>query len=322
MTNLGRFAALAVLVLVLAGPAAAQSPRIHVAAVSRHVVQGTDARIVVRVRPANVSCTLRVRYRGGALQPGLARVVARHGVASWTWTVPTGIQAGAAQAKVSCGRAGSLTRQILIVGRLIAPKIDVVKSGFSTRQSTTGSTRLNYGIILHNESGSTDATKVTVQTNFVLADNHLLGTDAERLAGIGAGSDFAVSSTVSFPAAAPIVRLEIVVQVTEFAPHQIHLPTLANIHIVPNLHDPGHVGSIEGEIQNTDASQTLQRTALTAVVLDSGGNIVGGTTGSASQTLPPGARSFIKLTTGLDVIPTVNAASVIVSMSPTWGPPA
>jgi hypothetical protein len=41
----------------------------------------------------------------------------------------------------------------------------------------------------------------------------------------------------------------------------------------------------------------------------------------ALQTLPPGAREFLQLTNGFDVIPTEQAASAMVSMLPTWQAP-
>ena len=102
-----------------------------------------------------------------------------------------------------------------------------------------------------------------------------------------------------------------------FAPQSIHLPTLANIHVVPETFDPKWVGTIEGELQNTDPLLTLQNAQLYAVIFDSAGNIVGGGTGFAFQPLPPGARLFLQMT-GFDVIPIENAASAMISISPTW----
>ena len=123
-----------------------------------------------------------------------------------------------------------------------------MKQGFSIRPNSFGSgTRLSYGLILHNESGVRDALNINVQVNFVMADDHLLGTDNQHVDGIAAGSDWALGNSVSFPGAAPIVRLEIVILVGSFQAQAIHVPTLANIHLVPQLFDPKWVGTIEGE---------------------------------------------------------------------------
>ena len=310
--------AAAALVAVSAGPASARSTSIGFTVLPQHVVQGNDAKISVRVRPLGARCTLSVRYHGGALQGGIAAATAVGGRVSWTWHVPIDVQAGSALATVRCAHAGSASRSLVIVGRLVEPKIVVLKQGFSIRPNSFGTgSRLSYGLILHNGSPARDAQKVTIQVNFVMADDHLLGTDTQHVDDIGAGSDWALGNTVSFPGAAPITRLEVVIQVGSFAPQSIHVPTLANIHVVPEIFDPKWVGTIEGELQNTDPLLTLQNAQLYAVVFDPAGNIVGGGTGFAFQPLPPGARLFLQLT-GFDVIPIENAASAMISISPTW----
>jgi hypothetical protein len=302
-----------------AGAAGASPSAVGFAAVPGHVVQGTPAHVVVRARNAT-TCSLRVTYHGGSTQAGLglARVVA--GRAQWTWSVPTDVQAGAAKATVRCGRT-SIGRQFVVVGRVPAPSILVVQSGFTTRVDSSGSTRLSYGVMLHNTAGDRDAVNVTVQTNFVMADDHLLGTDTQRLPGVGASGDFAFGNTVYFPGAAPIARLEFVVRVDGFQPHRLVLPTLANIHLEPESFQPQWLGTIEGELQNTSPVLTLQMAALSGVVLDASGAIIGGTSsGFLTGALPAGARSFLKMS-NLDAIPSDRAASAVVSVWPTWTQP-
>ena len=313
--------AAAALVAVSAGPAAARSAGIGFSFLPKHAVQGTDAKISVSVRPAGVRCTLSVRYHGGAVQSGLAATTAAGGHASWTWHVPTDVQAGAATATVRCARAGSVSRSLVIVGRLVEPKIDVLKQGFTVRPSSYGGgSRLSYGLILHNEGADRDALQLNVQVNFVMADDHLLGTDNQQIAGIAAGSDWAVGNTVTFPGAAPIARLEVVIRVGSFTARSVPMPTLANIHLVPQLFDTNWVGTIEGELQNTNPLLTLQSAQLSAVVFDSAGNILGGGNGFSFQTLPPGARVTLQMS-GFDVIPFNSAASTMISISPTWKEP-
>ena len=310
-------AALAVAAL-FATTASARTTGIGFTFMPQHVVQGDPAKVSVSVRPAGARCALSVTYAGGGRQGGLAPVVALGGHATWTWRVPATIQAGRATAQVSCGGAGALRRSLMIVGRLVEPKISVLKQGFSIRANLGGGTRLSYGLVLHNESPSKDAVNVTVQTNFVMADNHLLGTDSQRIDGIAAGTDYALGHMINFPASAPITRLEVVVQVEKFGPHTIHQPTLANLHLVPQVFEPTWIGTVEGELQNTDASLALRSANLSAVVFDADGNVLGGGTGFAFQLLPPGARQFIQLSSGFDAIPTDRAASLMVSISPTW----
>ena len=324
MAKTARLTAIAavILVAVSAGTASARTSGIGFTLVPQHVVQGNDARIAVSVHPSGVRCSLSVRYQGGTPQLGLSPVIATGSRAAWTWHVPVTVQAGPAKATVRCAGAGSGSRSVVIVGRLIEPKIVVAKQGFSIRPNPFGSgNRLSYGLILHNDAAQRDAMDVSVQTNFVLADDHLLGTDTQHITGIAAGSDYALGNSVSFPALAPIVRLEVVVQVASYAKATIHYPTLANIHIVPQIFEPQWVGTIEGELQNTDPLMTLSSAQLSAVVFDSAGNIVGGGNGFAFQPLPPGARQFLQMSSGFDVIPIQNAASTMVSVMPTWKQP-
>jgi hypothetical protein len=306
---------------IFAASASAQSAGVGFTFVTKHVVQGESARVSVSVRPAGTRCTLVVRYQDGAAQPALATATAAGGQATWTWQVPSTVQAGPAQATVKCGGAGSIKRSILIVGRLVEPKITVLKQGFSTRPNAGTGTRLSYGLILHNGSASKDALHVTVQTNFVMGDNNLLGTDTVHIDGIAAGGDYALGHQINFPGSAPITRLEVVIQVGSFGAHSIHDPTLANIHLVPQIFDPKWLGTIEGELQNTDATMTLRSASMSAVVLDANGNILGGGSGLAFQALPPGAREFIQLSNGLDVIPIANASTMMVSVTSTWQQP-
>lgn len=301
---------------VSAGAASAGGSIVDFVSMPGHVVQGNPAHVSVRVKFAS-ACTLGVRYHGGAAQSGLGRAKVIAGFAQWTWQVPTTVQGGAATAFVKCART-AVSRRFVVVGRVPAPKIVVVDSGFTTRTDTSGSTRLSYGLILHNTAPDRDAVNVSVQTNFVMADDHLLGTDTRTVPGLAAASDFAYGNTVYFPGAAPIARLEFVVRVDGFQPHRIVMPTLANIHLVPQPLQPQWLGTIEGEVQNTSPALTLRSASFSGVVLDAGGSIIGGTSsGYLTQALPAGSRSFLKIS-NLDAIPSDRAASAVVSVWPTW----
>ena len=321
MATVARLTAIAAVALAaFAGPAAAGRSAIGFTYLPKHIVQGEDARASVRVRPSGSRCTIGVRYQSGAMQPGLATAIATGGHASWVWKVPADVQAGPARATVRCAGAGAIARTLIIVGRLVEPKITVLKQGYSIRPQQTGGTRLSYGLILHNAS-TKDAMGITVQTNFVLGDNNLLGTDTQRIDGIGSNSDFAYGHMITFPGAAPITRLEVVIRVDHYQAPSLHNPTLANIHLVPQIFDPNWLGSVEGEVQNTDPVLTLQSAKMSAVIFDSAGNILGGGSGFVYQPLEPGARQFIKLSSGFDVIPMEKASSLLLSTASTWKAP-
>jgi hypothetical protein len=317
-----RFAALVALVgLALTAPAAATNQRanaVRVAFASQRVVQGNDANIGVSVRPAGVRCSLRVKYANGSWQKGLAPVTAVGGRASWRWTVPITTRAGRATATVSCGRAGRVKRRIMVVGQVVAPKISILKRGWSARANPYGGTSVSYGILLGNDSPKFDALKVYVIVNFVMADNRLIGTVTTTINAIQAGTNYALGGDLGFPGAAPIDRLEITVQIGAHQRSNLPMPTLANIHVMPDPYDSGWMGSVEGELINSQAKLTLQSAQLSAVILDEAGNILGGGTGSAYATLPPATREVLKMSSGFRSIPMEHATSALVSIQPTW----
>jgi hypothetical protein len=325
--SLIRLAALGSLVaLACTAPAAARTDRgdrakgVRVAYSSQRVVQGNDANISVLVKPAGVRCALAVRYANGARQTGLTSQPATNGRASWRWQVGLGTAVGRARATVSCGRAGKVTRRFMVIGQLIPPRIEVVKKGFSIRPKPYGGTGVSYGLLLQNDSQQFDATKVYVLINFVMADNHALGTTTTTINAIQAGGQFALGGELTFPGGAPIQRLEVVITVGGQSRPQLRLPAPANIHVMPDQYDPAWVGSVEGELLNSQAGLVLQNCQLSAIVLDEAGNILGGGTGYAFATLPPATREVIKMTSGFNDIPIAHAVSAMVSMQPTWSP--
>ena len=139
-------------VAVFAGSASAQSTGVGFTLLPKKVVQGEDARVAVSVRPSGTRCTLNVRYQGGTQQPGLGAAIATGGRAAWTWHVPTDVQAGPATDDGSlrtrgCGDARAPHRR--------PPRRAEdhrQKQGFTTRANPARGRRLSYGLILHNDS--------------------------------------------------------------------------------------------------------------------------------------------------------------------------
>ena len=302
---------------VFAGGAASKAQNVVFQGGNNRVVQGNPATVTVSVSPAGARCSLSVRYKSGAKQKGLKAVTANGGRASWTWTVPRLVQPGLARATVSCAGAGRATHSLVVIGQVIPPKIDVVQTGWSTRPYPFGGTGVSWGVILANTS-KRDAINVTVLCNFVMADNRLIGSASTRIADIAADSKHATGGELTFPAGAPIARLEIVVQIEKGAPATHTKPGLSFIRVMPSVNEPAWTGSIEGEIQNDDVRRTLQYVELSGVVLDSSGNILGGGTGFSTAALPPAARVAMKISNGLRSIQYAKAASAFVSVVPRY----
>ena len=281
------------------------------------VVQGNTVTVSVSVRPTGARCTLSVRYANGAQQRGLRAVRAARGRATWRWKVSTRTSAGVATLTATCGRAGTAYRTMLVVGAVIPAKITVEKKGFSIKPHPYGGSTVSYGVILENHSATREAHNVNVLVNFVLPDDRLIGSSSTTISEIDAKSQYAHGSDISFPGVPPIERLEIVIQVGDTAPAAPRKPAVSALRILPDRYDPSWVGSIEGELQNDDRA-VLEHSSLSAVVLDAEGNVIGGGTGSAFISIPPAAREFFKISSGLGAIRFERAASALVSVAPSY----
>lgn len=287
----------------------------------RLAVEGELAAVSVSVRPPGVRCSLAARYADRSEERSLTSTKAEGGRASWNWRVPENIAAGAARATVSCGRAGAVSQRLVIVGSLTAPRITVDKQGFSVRSRRFIGSSVSYGLILRNQSSSQDALNVSVLVNFVMADDRLIGSASTTVPAVAAGSTYALGNSLTFPGAAPVARLEVVVQVGSHKPRSLRFLATANIRMEPGVFDTAWVGGIDGELINDSLSVTLERASLSAVVFDAAGNVIGGGTGFALSSLPPGARLFFKVTLGVDAIPFERAASAVISVDPSWRQP-
>jgi hypothetical protein len=315
LTVLGVGALLAV--AATAGSAGGHASSVIVTSAPHRAVQGNRIAFGVAVSPPGARCSIRVRYADGARQRGLGDRVARNGRATWTWRVPRAARPGPATVGVSCGGAGSATRTVMVIGQLLPLKIGVVRTGFSIRPMPFGGTKVSYGVILANESKRENADGVTVLVNFVMADNRLIGSASTRIAQIRVSTQHAVGGDVQFPGAAPIERLEVVVQSESRSPGTRLAPAISSVRVLGSPHEPAWVGSVEGELANDDLRTTLRAARLMAVVLDAEGNILGGGSGYAGASLPPGAREFFKISGG-GAIPVGKAHSAFVSVEPTY----
>jgi hypothetical protein len=301
---------------VFAGSASGRPQSVMFTAGADRVVHGNPVTIEVMVSPAGARCTLIVRYKGGALQRGLRPVTAAGGHASWTWTVPRKVPSGPARVSVSCAGAGSASRRLMVIGGVLPPKINVDQTGWSVRTYPYGGSGVSWGVILSNTSKTQDAQDVQVLCNFVMADNRLIGSATQRIADISADSKFATGGMLNFPGSAPIARLEIVVDIGRGGPVTRVKPGISFLRVMPSTLEPQWTGEIDGEVQNDDSVKTIQYVELGGVVLDAGGNILGGGTGFAVATLPPAARMAMKISNGVSPIPYAKAASAIVSIVP------
>jgi hypothetical protein len=310
--------ATAVAVAVFAGAASGRTQAVIFTAGPERVVQGNPATFSVLVSPGGARCSLSVRYKSGARQKGLKTVTAAGSTATWTWTVPKHVQPGPAHVTASCSGAGRATRTMTVIGQVLPPKIDVVQTGFSIRPYPYGGTAVSWGAILANTSRTQDALDVEVLCNMVMADNRLIGTTGARISDIAADSKIPVGGQLTFPAGAPVARLEITVRIGKSGPVTRWKPGISFLRVEPGVYEPQWTGEIDGEVQNDNPTKTIQFVQLYGVVFDAGGNILGGGTGFGFATLPPAARMVLRITDGMSPIPYAKAASALVVAVPTY----
>src|SRR5437588_7639419 len=98
------------------------------------------------------------------------------------------------------------------------------------------------------------------------------------------------------------------------------MATISHLCLEPSIPEPSWLGAVDGEVSNPEIALVLQNTALSTVVLDAAGNVIGGGTGFAGASLPPGSREFFKIMLGSD-IPISRAASAMVSAIGTYQSP-
>jgi hypothetical protein len=311
------FAAL-VVVGIFTASASGRAAGVQFMSGNSRVVQGNEATVTIGVQPSGGRCSLAVRYKSGTKQPGLPVVAATASRATWTWLVPPRVQPGPARVTASCAGAGRATKRITVIGQIIPPKITVVKTGWSVRPYPFGGAGVSYGVILSNESTKQDALDVRVLVNFVMADNRLIGSATSRVGDIAAGTQHALGGELTFPGGAPIDRLEVVIKIGKSGPATHTKPGISAVRILPNVFERQWCGSVEGEIQNDSAGRTLQSFALSTVIFDAAGNIIGGGMGYGGASLPPAARVFFKIGNGMRPIAFSNAASALVSVVPTY----
>jgi hypothetical protein len=153
--------------------------------------------------------------------------------------------------------------------RLADPAAPVGREGRLLRTSPRGSADVSYGIIIRNHSPNADALNVRVLVNFVLANKHLLGSASNTISLIPAGSSYALGNNLGFPGAAPIARLEVVIQL---AGTNRHVGRVAPARHAPGLqaHDrrlQGHSGResrLSHGLGNSDLADGHRVVAATA----------------------------------------------------------
>lgn len=302
-----------------AGPAAS----LRFSSAPAKVWQEKQATVEIAVRPVGVRCTLTVRYADGSTQSGLSAHRAFNGKARWAWIVPVTADAGAAKLVAWCKGVGKLTRTMVVIGTTaVRAKVRLGESGWTQRPDRFGSgSTVSYGILLQNPDVAYDAVTVNLLVNLLNAEGRILGSKTERVAGVAAGSEYALGGSLHLLTQVPVTRLEIVVTSSSRSPKALHFPSTTAIGFEQGLGDPGWVGAVAGELVNGNPRLTLSRAKISVIVRSPEGAILGGSTAYVSVPLLPGTRVLWKAQSGMKSIPIEQAASTQISIEPTWTAP-
>jgi len=301
-------------VLVAASIAGASPTVVH---------RGELARIAIRPTTIN-NCLAHVQYadESGVNLPIKYPV---NGGVSWTYRVPAKAPLGVAHWSVRCGVLYETGGSWLIVpaGVTVGPKPPppiVSKQGFSQRAEAFGTTStVSYGLLIRNPALKKDARDVSVTVSFASADGTMIGHKTTTVARIGAGETFALGGSTELPSQVAAKKLTASLRVGSYATATNKpRPRVGSATIVASNADPGWVGEVDGEIVNDASQQTLYRAAISVVVLDTGGRIVGGGTGALSRPLASGARGPFAAKLGFAAIPIGDAARPVVSVVPAY----
>ena len=268
-------------------------------------------------------CSLTVRYADGTTQKGLAATRAVNGRARWTWRVPVTADAGAARLTAWCRGVGKVSRTMVVIGATaVRAKVRVRESGWTQRNERFSATStVSFGIVLENPDLDYDAVAINLLVNFVDANGRITGSKTETVAGVAAGSEYALGGSMFMPNQVPVARLEIVITSSSRAPRTLHFPATKAIGFEQAAFDHGWLSAVGGELVNGHGRLTLTRAKVSVVVRGFEGTILGGSTAYVTVPLLPGTRVLWKAQTGLKSVPIERAASTQVSIEPTWNAP-
>jgi hypothetical protein len=264
---------------------------------------------------ANDACALSVRYADGATRSGFRAARVGPMRIAWTWKLQLETLPGPARVSVACRPAGRISG-VLRVERLPLA-VDVVEQGFSTR-AESGRSEVSYGVTLVNRSRAEDALDVSVLVNFVTAGNVLVGSETTVVDAIPAGAEFNLGDSARFEGSPAIARLEVVVSIGDRQPAvRQAVPAVGNVRVLPDRDEPTWVDEVVGDMVNVSRRLDLSRVRLSVVLLNGAGDVIGGGNGSSSGVVPPGARQFVKVSSGLAPVPAAEAATAPFSNGPT-----
>jgi len=217
-----------------------------------------------------------------------------NGKVTWQWQVPDFASPGQARVDRRLPGLRKATKSMIVVGGLIPAEGQGRQAGLlrarprqTARTSATGSCCRT---CRRTATRSTSAWLV----NFVLPDNHLIGSASSQVPIINAGADLLPRRRDRLPGRShdPAARgRESLPEAARSAKN--FQPALDNVHLVPDLFDPAWLGSVEGDLINIHPTLALASSSMSCVIFDAQGKRAGRAARAAgtSSSCPVRARS-------------------------------
>ncbi len=190
--------------------------------------------------------------------------------------------------------------------------VTVSKHGFS--EALSSATReLDYGVVLRNMSPDRDVKGVHVTVSAIDAQNVVIRSESTTLVAIAADSTYYYGGWLFHSASQTTTTLEVFVQADASAARAVVQPVPSNVRLQPV---PGGGVQVLGDVANAAPAALSSLAAITAVVFDAGGNVIGGGLAFPASDVPPGGRAGF--TAYAFSIPAAQAKSAQASVEPAY----
>jgi hypothetical protein len=187
----------------------------------------------------------------------------------------------------------------------------VVRSIDFSESRTGGSTAIDYGIVLVNQSRRLDAFNLTVNVRAIDSQGRSVATDQLPVTLIPSGGTFNLAGELLPNVSLRIARMNATAGVGQTKVGRRELPVVTGIHVTPAF--PGI--EVTGQLTNP-YKQPLSRDAkIYAIIFNPRGRVVGSATGTTGASIEPKATVHFKIEGFLDDS-SAKPLSALVSVDP------
>ena len=288
---------------------------VRIVSVTPRVSQGGTVAVIASVSLARASCGLSLRPPTGRAVPVSPRKRASRGRVQWRAQIGASAAVGRWTLTIICRGAGRATAHVTVVQTVVPAQITVEKAGFSQQSNGAPGSEIAYGLILINQSTTTDARDVTVNVNFLDSVGRLVTPWTSTVAVIPAATRFYLAGKAFSDNSLTAASMQESTTIDSNTPRSVALPPVTNVATAPN-----GLGTIDvnGQLTNPYAKPLPQVATVYVVIFDDHGNIIGGGYQQTRTQVQPGATVDFHLTY-FDLFPTPAGTSAQVSIDPCGG---